>query len=323
MKDAHTAITQLEIVEEGAVVTPKHGCRVQFLPAGHIPGASMIQISGDHPTTLFSGDLGRPDDPLVPPPGSVDGVKNLIVESTYGGRKHPELDPEEQLAAVVNRTIERKGKVLIPAFAVGRTQRVLYHLYRLISSGRIPRVPVYLNSPLAAAATEVFRRYTSDPEALAAIDIAKPVESIEASIHLNYLKEPAIIIAGSGMATGGRIVHHIKSYGPDRRNTILLTGYQAAGTRGARLQKGATELKMFGIYVPIEAEVAQLHNLSAHADGDEILDWLRTFPRAPRQTWINHGSPEASDRLRQRIVEELGWRVHVPHYLETVSVNSL
>jgi metallo-beta-lactamase family protein len=300
------------------------GTSFRFLPAGHILGAAMVSLEVEGRTVLFSGDLGRLDDPLLPPPAAVAGADVLVVESTYGDRSHPEVDPADQLAEVVGRTAARGGAVLIPSFAVGRAQQILYHLYRLRTAHRIPNIPIFLDSPMAGRATELFTEEAAGqrlgPEEREAIrDVARATESVEESRSIDRMHVPRIILSASGMATGGRVLHHLKVLAPDPRNTVLFAGHQAAGTRGAAMLGGARSVKIHGSYIPVRAEVAMLENLSAHADAGEIVTWLRGFTRIPEMTFVTHGEPVAADALRHRIEEELGWSARVPEYRETVT----
>jgi len=292
-----------------------------FRRAGHIPGAASALFEAGGKRILFSGDLGPPDSPTMVPPDSIPQVDVLIVESTYGNRLRDRTDPEVALAEVVNRTVSRGGTLIIPAFAVGRTQLILHHLQRLISSGQVPEVPVFLDSPLAIKATEVFENHPDDhrlsvEEAEAACSLPRYVRDPEESKALTRDPMPKIIIAGSGMATGGRVLHHLKAYAPDGRNTILFAGFQAAGTRGARMIQGVESIKIHGSYWPLNAEVDHLDMLSAHADSAEIINWLRPMPKPPGQVFIVHGEPEASDALRIRMAEELDWVGEVPELSE-------
>jgi metallo-beta-lactamase family protein len=299
------------------------GLSFELHRAGHILGASMVRLSSSGIDVLFSGDLGRPDDPILGSPAQVRPTDFLVLESTYGDRSHPARDPEGALGDIIRRTAARGGHVIIPAFAVGRTQRLLYHLRRLRESGAIPPMEIYLDSPLARDATAIFRERIDDHklssfECHAVCGSAKIVRSAEESRALQNLRSPAIIIAGSGMATGGRVLHHIARFGPDPQHTILFTGFQAGGTRGEQLVAGARSVKIYGQMVPIRAQVEQLDMLSAHADADEILQWLHGFSRPPRMTFLQHGDPAGTDALRRRIEQELGWRCHVPFHLEEV-----
>ena len=305
---------------------PAAGLSATLTPSGHILGSSFVKIDNGERSILFSGDIGRPNDLVLAPPSPMDGADYLVVESTYGDRLHKNADLLAELAAVVNRTAARGGMVLIPAFAVGRAQSLLYCLYLLKSQGLIPELPIYLNSPMAANATQIYTRHLDELKLTAAQCQAMTrdthfVQTPDESRELNTRRGPMVIISASGMATGGRVLHHLKAFAPDKRNTILFAGYQAGGTRGATLVGGAKTVRIFGEDVPIHAEVAVLDGLSAHADAAEIVQWLRGFASAPRQTFITHGEPAAADAMRQRIERELGWRCHMPYYLESVSLD--
>src|SRR5690606_35050322 len=274
---------------------------------------------------LFSCDTGRPHDPILPAPNPPPEAEYLVVESTYGDRVHDRTDPADVLAEAIARTTARGGIVIIPAFAVGRTQTVLYHINRLRAAGRIPAIRVFLDSPMAANATRRSHAHMGEhrltpSQCVAVCSTAQIVNSVEESKELSRRREPAVIISASGMATGGRVLHHLKAFAPDPRNTILLTGYQAAGTRGASIAAGAEAVKIHGEYVPIRAEVAVIHGLSAHADRDEILDWLAGFRTPPRRTFLTHGEPVPADALRRAIEERFGWAVTVPEHLERVTL---
>jgi metallo-beta-lactamase family protein len=270
---------------------------------------------------LFSGDIGRPNDIVMRGPNTIESADYLVIESTYGDRLHDPSDPLLKLAEIINRTAGRGGVVIIPAFAVGRAQTLLYYVHLLKTKKAIPDLPVFLNSPMAVDVTQLFHnhlgehRLTSE-QCDAMCKTAQIVNSPEESKSLNDRRGPMIIIAASGMATGGRVVHHLKTFAPDPRNTILFTGFQAGGTRGASILAGADSVKIHGGYVPIRAEVAIINNLSAHADYSEIMDWLKGFRKAPRRTFVTHGEPAAADALRHRIEESLGWSCRVPEYLE-------
>ncbi|MEZ4266240.1 MAG: MBL fold metallo-hydrolase [Myxococcota bacterium] len=299
------------------------GASVELHRAGHILGASMVRLHTAGLDVLFSGDLGRPDDPILGSPARVRRADYLVLESTYGDRIHPARDPEGALGDIIRRAADRGGHIIVPAFAVGRTQRLLYHLRRLREAGAIPPLPIYLDSPLARDATSIFRERIADHnlssfECHAVCSTAKIVRSADESRALGDLQSPAIIIAGSGMATGGRVLHHIARFGPEPQHTILFTGFQSGGTRGEQLVNGARAVKIYGQIVPIRAHIEQLDMLSAHADADEILQWLRGFEAPPRTTFLQHGDPAATDALRRRIEQELGWQCHVPYHLEEV-----
>ncbi|MCA1779626.1 MAG: MBL fold metallo-hydrolase, partial [Xanthomonadaceae bacterium] len=293
------------------------GISMRYSRAGHILGAASLLLSADGVRVVFSGDLGHSDSATIGPPEPIVAADYVVVESTYGNRKRVRSDPKDALADIIRATVARGGSVLVPAFAVGRTQLLLHHLQCLKDAGRIPAVPVFLDSPLAINATDVFIDHPDDhrlsrAEAAAACSLPRYVRDQEESKALDRDPMPKIIIAGSGMASGGRVLHHLKVYAPDPRHTILFTGYQAAGTRGAAMVAGAEQVKIHGRYWPVKAEVHNLDMLSAHADGDEILDWLSTLKSPPRQVFVVHGEAEAADALRLRINERFGWPACVP-----------
>jgi metallo-beta-lactamase family protein len=295
-------------------------------PSGHILGSAFVTLSNSHTSLVFSGDLGRPHDRIMKPPTPLAEADYLVVESTYGEQTHATADPADELAETIMRTINRGGVLVVPAFAVGRTQSLLYYLHQLKSQERIPRrLPVYLNSPMASDVTSLYEKFGSElrlqrDECAAMCRTATFVNSVEESKHLNTLHQPMIIISASGMATGGRVIHHLKTFAPDPRNTILFSGYQAAGTRGASLLNGATQVRIHGQDIPVRAEVAALSTLSAHADANETLHWLRGFKRPPRSTFVTHGEPVPADVLRQRIERELHWAAQVPEHLQTADL---
>ena len=303
------------------------GIEVLLRPAGHILGAASVQIVADGVTVVGSGDLGRQHDPIMKPPEFVQQADYLLLESTYGNRQHPPEDPESVLAEVINRTVARHGITVIPAFAVERAQALMYFLYRLKRAGRIPaHLPVYLNSPMACDVTAVYEQFRdshrlSDVECEGMCQVAHIVRSVEESKRLNELREPAVIIAASGMATGGRVLHHLKAFAPNPRNTLLFSGFQAGGTRGALIVGGAKSVRIHGQDVPVNAEVVALEHLSAHADSDEIMQWLSGFSHAPQQTFIVHGEPEAADALRRRISLEKRWQVTVAEQGQRVQLD--
>jgi metallo-beta-lactamase family protein len=292
---------------------------------GHILGASSLQVGSDARTIVFSGDLGRYGDPILHDPMPVERADYLVVESTYGDRQHDRVDPAAALGDIVTRTVARGGTVVIPAFAVGRAQTLLFHLQSLRASGRLQNVPVFLDSPMAADASEIFCRNIADHrlserECRTACDVATYVRSTEESKALTANPVPKVIISASGMATGGRVLHHLKRYAPDPRSTVLFAGFQAAGTRGAAMVSGAGSVRIHGEDIPVRAEVQNLSMLSAHADAGEIVRWLKQFKRQPETTFITHGEPPAAEALRQRIERELGWRCRVPKHLESVGL---
>jgi metallo-beta-lactamase family protein len=294
--------------------------------AGHILGAASVQLNWKGKRIVFSGDIGRYNDPIMLNPDCFRETDFLIVESTYGNRIHNKFNPQDILEKIIQQTIGRGGTVIIPAFAVGRAQMILFYLERLRSFGRLPQIPIYLNSPMAIEASDILCHYPEDirlsqEQARQACSIAEYVTSVERSKQINEDQRPKIIISASGMATGGRVLHHLKTYAVDSRHTILFVGFQAAGTRGACLVGGAKTIKIHGVYIPVNAEVHNLDMLSAHADADELMKWLKNFSSPPRQTYITHGEAAAADALRLRIQDELKWQVHVPEALETVDLD--
>lgn len=319
--DALAALTQFKVVafNEPLQVTPELALTWHYM--GHIIGAAYITLESEGKRVLFSGDMGRPEDPVMYPPERINQTDYLIIESTYGDRLHENSDPMFELEAIINKTLKRGGSVLIPAFAVGRTQSMLYYLSRLMNAQRIPKVPVYLDSPMAINATEILCKHDKEhrfsaqewDEICSGVNY---VNTVEASKQLDKDTTPKIILSASGMMTGGRILHHLKQYGPDAKNTILITGYQAGGTRGDRLLRGEKSLKIHGEYIPMNAQLEDLSNLSAHADYEEMIAWLKQFETAPAHTYITHGEPHAAEALKQHIERTLGWVCSVPNYLD-------
>ena len=324
-RDAADALGRFEIQEFGQPFTPAKGMTATFLRAGHILGAASLYLQIDGQSVVFSGDLGRPNDALIREPAPRQASDYLLLEGTYGNRHHNGDDPGDALAAVVARTAARGGTVVIPAFSVGRTQSLLLLFDQLRRAGRIPPIPIYLDSPMAISATELYRRHTYshrlDPEACARMcRVAEYVREVEDSKALDQRDDPIILISASGMATGGRVVHHLRRYIGDPKATILFTGFQAGGTRGAKLLAGADKIRIHGEYFPVRAEIASLDMLSAHADQDELIAWLRSNDRPPRRTFLVHAELDAAEALRERIVDELGWTVEVPDYRDVVEL---
>jgi metallo-beta-lactamase family protein len=304
--------------------------------AGHILGASSLELTitenGKKTVVLFSGDIGRYGHPILKDPEVPSRCDVLLCESTYGDRDHPADSPEDAMAAVVNRVAKRGGVIVIPAFAVDRTQTIMYIVRELEDANRIPRLPVFVDSPMAISITEMYMRHHED-HVLSFTNLEKngnPLDahnvhymrSVEDSKKINDVKTPAIIISASGMATGGRVLHHIAQRAPDPRNVILLAGFQAEGTRGRSLEEGAKTLRIHGQDVPIAAEVINLRQFSAHAGQSELLRWLTGLPAPPRQTYMVHGEPVASAGLKVAVESKFGWRVTLPKYLQTVDLNA-
>ena len=323
--DAERALARLASVPFDKDHVVGQSASIRLRHAGHILGAAIVEFTWQGRKIVFSGDLGRYGDPTMLDPTPIEAADYLVIESTYGNRRHDTRDPQEVLLEIVERTVKRGGTLVIPAFAVGRAQALLFHLYKLKMAGRLPDVPIYLNSPMAIDASDILCRHIEDQklsadECVDSCKIATYVRSVEASKALNNNAMPKIIISAAGMATGGRVLHHLKRFAPDHRNTILFSGFQAAGTRGAAMLGGAETIKIHGEHIPVRAEVDNLPMLSAHADAEELLRWLRGFRRPPRMTFITHGEPTAADVLRRRIQDELGWSCKVPEHLEKVEL---
>ncbi len=293
---------------------------ISLIPAGHILGATFVQFKHYETTVLFSGDLGRPDDIIMHSPATIQSADYLVLESTYGNRLHNKVNPLDELSEIINRTVARLGTVVIPAFAVGRAQHLLYLMYLLKTSGRIPDVPIYVDSPMAKNATQLFVKYSElhkldEKLSQEVCKVATYINSKEESQLLDAETVPKVIISASGMLEGGRVLHHVKTFAPDPLNTIIFTGYQAAGTRGADMINGKPHIKVFGQAIPIRAEVKILSNMSAHADYEEILQWLSHFNHKPRKVFITHGEAEAAQALKEKIEDRYGWPCHAPDYL--------
>ncbi len=333
--DASRALSQLQPVGYDRPVPVVPGAEVDFINAGHLLGSAYARFHVGGRTLLFGGDLGRYDRPVLPDPLPVPQADVLLLESTYGDRVHEADDRGERLARIVNASARRGGKLIIPAFAIGRVEEVIYWLRRLENEKRIAPMPVFIDSPMAAAALEFYKQRIGelDPEMNPALnqnmhDVCAfctarltVVETAEQSKALTASREPSIVIAASGMATGGRVLHHLAAALPDAANTVLFVGYQAAGTRGRTLCDGAREVKMLGGIVPVAATVERLDSMSAHADANEIMRWLSGFAQPPSMTYLVHGEPAAAQALAARIARERGWPVHIAHHLEQVPLD--
>jgi metallo-beta-lactamase family protein len=326
--DAAAALSRFVVCPFGEKVQVGDDVDVTFANAGHLLGSSYVlatRRNNGAGRIVFGGDLGRYGRPILPDPSPGVETDILLVESTYGDRLHPVEDDGEALAAIVRDTVTRRGKLIIPAFAIGRVEELLYWLFRLEDEKRIPALPIYVDSPMALEGLEFYRQRHDELDAeLAtmrrAVPRFTPVESADESKRLVQTPGPAIVIASSGMATGGRVVHHLFAELPYERNTILFVGFQAVGTRGRRLIEGAQYIKMYGQEVPVRAKIAKLNGMSSHADAGEIIKWLRTFPRAPKTTFLVHGEPVAQEALKARISKELGWQVEIPSHGQKVDV---
>jgi metallo-beta-lactamase family protein len=337
--DVARALVLLQPVGYQRPVPVAPGVTAEFLNAGHLLGSSFARLVVEPAgrTVLFGGDLGRFGRPVLPDPDPVEVADVLLVESTYGDRRHEQDDNGERLARIIRETAERGGKLLIPSFALGRVEELLYWVGRLEAEGRIPAQPVYVDSPMAARVLEIYRDrlHELDPEIghtaaapaierLCAFCTAKleVLTSIQASRAVQESRRPAIVISASGMATGGRVLHHLERLLPDARHTVLFAGYQAAGTRGRHLLDGAATVRLHGRDIPVAARIERLDSLSAHADASEILRWLGGFRRAPALTCLVHGDPGPMDTLRAVIERRLGWTVKTPDHLEEVALTA-
>jgi metallo-beta-lactamase family protein len=329
--DAFGAITQLQPIGYHRPIEIVPGIAIEFVPAGHLLGSAFVMArlhSG--PTILFGGDLGRYGRPVLPDPSDAVPADVVLVESTYGDRDHVDDSSGELFAQVVCNTAERGGKLIIPSFALGRVQELLYWMRRLEQERRIPVLPVYVDSPMAnealkfysarAAELDAEMRPTAKSVATFATVRFQTVASPQQSKELTASKKPAIVISSSGMATGGRVLHHLEAALPDERNTVLFVGYQAAGTRGRSLVDGASEVKIHGRFVTVKARIAKIDSMSAHADRTEIVRWLGTLPTRPGRLCLVHGEPAPMDALKTLVQQRLGWAADMPQHLERLAL---
>jgi len=333
--EAMKSLESFRAVDESQPLELSPHYSLRFYRAGHILGARMIEVTikenGSARRVLFSGDLGRHHQVIIREPVVPDSPDFLLCESTYGDRLHPTDDFRARLASIVEATAARGGTVVIPSFAVGRTQELLYVFRELVTQNKMRALPIHVDSPMAIDATELYRRHhedhnleTDELEAHGLRLFAQPNvhfdRTVEQSKALNDAREPCVIISASGMATGGRVVHHLERCLPDPRHTVLFVGFQGAGTRGQIIQSGAQFVKMHGAQVPIRARIETMENLSAHADYGEILGWLGRLRKPPQRTFMVHGEPRAAESLKQKITAQLHWSVTVPTYLEKVAL---
>jgi len=317
-QEAIQSLKHLRAEHMGPWFEPIRGWKARFQPAGHILGAASLLLDVGGRRILFSGDLGRPDDPLMNPPEPPPQADTVLIESTYGDRQHPKEKLFEELGPLLKKLAARGGVAVVPVFAVGRAQAVLHTIAQLKAAGEIPKsLPIFLDSPMAIHTTALFERHPGEhrlnPQEVRQMDhVATMLETPEQSKSLAHRHGPMVILAASGMATGGRVLHHLVRYAGDHRNLIVLTGYQAPGTRGAALASGRSTIRIHAQDVAVRAEVAQIESASAHADANQLLSWLHKMPCAPGQVYVVHGEREASDMLRQRIEHEIKWRALVP-----------
>ncbi len=340
--EAQSSLQYFKPVPVGQPVQLSSEISFRFVRAAHILGSCMAEVSvntdGQARRLLFTGDIGRVRDQVIAPgkvvhsgPQEGETADLVVMESTYGNRAHPKEDPMPELAALITATAQRGGSVIVPAFAIERTQKFVFILKHLIESGQIPRLPVFCDSPMAIKAVEIFLKHDeeySDETRTMIRKYGSPLDwpgftfasTPEESKKINATMMPAVIISSSGMVTGGRVLHHLAQRLPDPRNLVLFIGFQAPGTRGFAIKSKTEEVKIFGDYVPIRAQIAALEQFSDHADPPELLEWLRTFGNQPATTYLVHGEPDASGQLRDLMKKELGWNVQVAQYLEKVEV---
>jgi metallo-beta-lactamase family protein len=328
--DAAQALSQLQPVGYNRPVPVVPGVDVEFINAGHLLGSAYARVTFQEKTILFGGDLGRFGRPVLPDPVPINRADVLLVESTYGDRLHEADDHGTQLAAIVNAAVQRGGKLIIPAFAIGRVEEVVYWLKRLEEEQHVPVLPVYIDSPMAAQAMQFYAQRADelDPEmqkrergvCVFCTTRMTTVSSAQQSIDLVASRQPAIIIASSGMATGGRVLYHLAAGLPNPKNTVLFVGYQAAGTRGRSLIGGARTVRIKGRDIPVSATIEHIDSMSAHADASEIMRWLSAFQAPPAMTYLVHGEPVALEALLARLTQEKGWQAHVAGYQEKVEI---
>jgi metallo-beta-lactamase family protein len=329
--DAWRAISQLQPLGYDRPVTVAPGVEISFVPMGHLLGAAAVQMTlAGGQRIVFGGDLGRYSRPVLQDPRAIPSADVLLLESTYGNRIHEPDDDGERLAAIIKDTEAAGGRVIIPAFAIGRVEEVLYWIKKLEDEGTIPKLPVFVDSPMALDALRYYASRASelDADIQSASEIRRfftarfqPVSSAQQSSELVRSKIPSIVVSASGMATGGRVLHHLLGALPDTRSTVLFVGYQAAGTRGRQLVDGAREVKIRGQLVPVHARIERIDSMSAHADSREILRWLGGFKTPPRMTYLVHGEPVPMDALKATIESQLNWQVHTPAHLEQVEIS--
>lgn len=327
-KDVERVLPLIRVIDFEASEEIRPGVKIRIKPAGHILGAGMVEVllqgKEQEKTILFSGDIGRYQDPLHPPPTEPGKADVLFIESTYANKFPVNLDLVEELAAKLHTALKRGGCVVIPAFAVGRTQMILYYLRQIFQSGRMNPCPVYVDSPMAISASQLYRHYLNPSmveenpgQQLFDFPGLHYVSEQSQSVGLNNIKSGAIIISASGMATGGRILHHLANRLPRKEDTILFIGFQVEGSRGRDLLDGKNEIRIFGELFPVYCQVDQVNGFSAHANRDELHRWLASFRQSPKMTFVVHGEIDASVAMRDYIKKELGWNVAIPEYLES------
>ncbi len=320
--EAITALDQFSPIDFNEPYQLFKNITISFSPAGHIIGSSVVRLEYQNKSIVFSGDLGRPHHLVMKSPAIVSSTDYLVIESTYGDRLHDRSNPLDQIADVVQHTAANGGSVIIPAFAVGRSQDILYCLYQLKKAKRIPDIPIFLDSPMAENVSDLLIKHLNEhtltrEQCKETCQTAQYIKTPDESKAIDQIKTPSIIISASGMVEGGRILHHLKVFLPDHHNTILLTGYQDPGTRGDRLMRGESEIKIHGEMIPVRARIVAMSNMSAHADYEEIIGWLKNFKQKPKKTFITHGDQDSTLSLKNKIEQTLGWKCEIPEYLQS------
>lgn len=318
IEDAQVSLLYFESIQFDQIKFVSDDFSFEFKYAGHILGASSVILYSENIKIGFTGDIGRPEDPIFFAPKAFPEVDYLITESTYGNRKHEKTDPKDEIKKIIVEAFRTNGVIIIPVFAVGRAQELMFYLWKLKQEKQIPDIPMYLNSPMATNINALFIKYhelhkLSEVEAKQICEVVTYIRSVEESKELNLRHGPMLIISASGMVSGGRVLHHIKQFGPDENTIIVLAGFQAAGTRGDALERGANEIKIHGEYVPIKAKVRVLPNMSAHADYSEILNWFKDSKLNPQSVFITHGEAAAADAMRVRLTDAFRWNAIIPN----------
>lgn len=321
-EEAENSLKYFQTIDFDKKIDIGNGLSFILKNSGHILGSAFVILSNQEKTITFSGDLGRLNDPILRSPKKLQYTDYLLIESTYGNRLHKKIDPIVEIGEIIRSTVAKGGTIVIPAFAVGRAQDILYYINSLKQSGAILNIPVFLDSPMTINATKLLCKYKeehklSEELCMHVCDVATYTRTVEESKKIDSSPMPKIIISASGMATGGRVLHHLKHFMTDHKSTILFTGFQAGGTRGDRIVKGEKLIKIHGEMYEVNARVENLTSTSAHADYEEILEWLDNFKEAPKKVFVTHGTIEAAKSLKEKIEKQFGWNVEIPKYLQS------